>query len=253
MMEGMEKTERTKEFLAQAAAFVGEAALETLWPTRCAVCDAPGELLCDKCRANLPYIDWWRACPKCGAPFGRVQCSECNPVMLRASGRTSFPFEGAASALVYDTAARRIVSAYKDKGERRLAHAMAEIMVPYAAPAWCDAAEAVTFVPSSAAAHRSRGFDHAELLAREVACALNLPCTSVFQRPKSRDQRKLSRSKRLANLEGRISVLPGATPPKSVIVVDDVCTTGATLSGAACALRTANADHVWCLTFARTW
>ena len=113
-----------------------EAFLETLWPTRCAVCDAPGEVLCGPCRQNLPYIDWWRACPRCGAPFGRVQCSECNAVMLQASGREAPPFAGAASAVAYQEGARRVVGAYKDQGERRLAETMATLMAPFVAPAW---------------------------------------------------------------------------------------------------------------------
>ena len=249
----MSRTEHTRSAIARTASFLGEAILETLWPTRCAVCDVPGALLCETCRTHLPYIDWWRACPLCGAPFGRVQCSECNPVMLGASGRTSHPFEGAASALAYETAARRIVSAYKDRGERRLARTMAEIMVPYVAPSWREEASAVTFVPASATAYRNRGFDHAELLAHEVAGELGLPCVGMLQRPKSRDQRRLSRTARLANLEGSMSALSEAGIPHTVIVVDDVCTTGATLSAAADALKKAGAETVWCLTFARTW
>lgn len=253
MMEPMENISLAKERLAKAAALAKEAALESLWPTRCAVCDEPGTLLCDSCRANLPYIDWWRACAACGAPFGHVQCTECNPVMLNAANRSEFPFASAASALVYSTAARRIVSAYKDHGERRLAQTMADLMAPYVSPEWRATACAVTFVPATAAACRNRGFDHAELLAEEVAQRLNLPCIAAFNRPKSHDQRKLSRHERLENLEGRISVTSGVTPPHCLIVVDDVLTTGATLSAAASALQSAGTETVYALTLARTW
>ena len=47
--------------------------------------------------------------------------------------------------------------------------------------------------------------------------------------------------------------LPGATVPGRLLLVDDVCTTGATLFDATDALRRAGAAHVWCLTFARVW
>ena len=130
---------------------------------------------------------------------------------------------------------------------------MAEIMVPYVAPSWREEASAVTFVPASATAYRNRGFDHADLLAHEVAGELGLPCVGMLQRPKSRDQRRLSRTARLANLEGSMSALSEAGIPHTVIMVDDVCTTGATLSAAADALKKAGAETVWCLTFARTW
>lgn len=232
---------------------VGEAILETLWPTRCAVCDQPGELLCEECRQNLPYIDWWRACPRCGAPFGRVQCSECNTVTMASLERETPPFAAAASAVVYQTGARRIVSAYKDQGERRLARTMAAAMVPFVAPSWKESLQAVTYAPATPAARRKRGFDHAELLAEHVAALLALPCVNLFQRPRSIDQRKLSRSERLANMQGRLSILPGATPPKSVLVVDDVCTTAATLIAASDALVDSGTESVYCLTFARTW
>lgn len=253
MIEPMGNVAFAKEHLVKAAALAKEAALESLWPTRCAVCDEPGTLLCDSCRASLPYIDWWRACTACGAPFGRTQCTECNPVMLKAAKRSEPPFAGATSALVYGTAARRIVSAYKDHGERRLAQTMADIMVPYVSPEWRATAHAITFVPATAAACRNRGFDHAELLAQQVAQRLDLPCIPAFSRPKSHDQRKLSRHERLENLENRISVIPGATPPRCLIVIDDVCTTGATLSAAASALQSAGTETVYALTFARTW
>lgn len=246
-----EKARRTH---AQAAMrLVGEALLETLWPTRCAVCDQPGELLCDECRQGLPYIDWWRACPRCGAPFGHVQCSECNTVIMASLEREAPPFAGLASAVVYQTAARRIVSAYKDQGERRLARTMAAIMAPFVAPSWKESLQAVTFTPATAAARRKRGFDHAELLAECVAALLDLPCIGLFQRPRSIDQRKLSRNERLANMQGRLSVLPGATPPKNMLVIDDVCTTAATLIAASDALVDAGTENVYCLTFARTW
>ncbi|MDD7690067.1 MAG: hypothetical protein PUI93_04055, partial [Ellagibacter isourolithinifaciens] len=48
----------TARLYAEAAA---QAVAETLWPTRCAICDEPGELLCERCRSELPFIDLWRA------------------------------------------------------------------------------------------------------------------------------------------------------------------------------------------------
>ena len=79
----------TAHLYAEAAA---QAVAETLWPTRCAICDEPGELLCERCKSELPFIDLWRACPICGAPWGHTQCTECNPVMLAATGREKVAF-----------------------------------------------------------------------------------------------------------------------------------------------------------------
>lgn len=241
---------RTIELYGRGAA---DAIAETLWPTRCAVCDTPGEVLCDACRLNLQYIDWWRACPRCGAPFGRVQCTECNAVLLAASGRDRPPFDGCASAVSYDDAAARVVRTWKDAGERRLVDEMAALMAPMVPPAWRAEHPVVVPVPATSAARRRRGFDHGDELARAVAARLGLPTVPLLARPRSRDQRALARRDRLANMAGRFATLPGASAPPAVLVVDDVYTTGATLFAASDAARAAGAATVRCLTFARVW
>ena len=155
--------DRTRLYVRGAA----EALAETLWPTRCAVCDAPGEVLCDACRSALPYLDWWRACPVCGAPFGRVQCSECNPVVLGRAGLDGVPYDGCASAVTFGEAPARIVRTYKDQGERRLAEPLACLMARARPPSWRP--EAVAFVPATSAARRRRGFDATDALRRAGA------------------------------------------------------------------------------------
>ncbi|WP_165051194.1 MULTISPECIES: ComF family protein [unclassified Adlercreutzia] len=252
MLEGMAALMRDIS-PARCLSFASEVLTETLWPTRCAVCDAPGELLCDACAARLPFIDACLACPRCGAPFGRVQCTECNHALLALSGREQMPFDQAASALVLNEAARRIVTTYKDRGERRLCAVMAGVMARYVPPEWTadPARTALTFVPATAAAVRRRGFDHAEQLARSLAALLDLECACVLTRPRNADQRSLSRAQRHANMAGSFAVLAGATLPERVIVIDDVCTTGATLYAAADALREQGARTLQALTFAR--
>lgn len=228
-----------------------EVALETLWPTRCAVCDAPGRPLCDNCRARLPYIDALDACPLCGAPHGRVQCTECNRLMLESAGYDALPVAALASAVTLDAAARRVATTYKDQGEQRLAGEMAALMARYVPPAWLELGPAVTYVPATPAARRRRGFDHGELLARELSWQLGCAFAPLLAPPRRRDQRTLGRAGRVANMEAALRLLPGATPPAALILADDVCTTGATLYACATALARAGAETVFGLTFAR--
>lgn len=230
-----------------------EAIAETLWPTRCALCDEPGSVLCEACERALPYIDAWRACPVCGSPFGHAQCTECNPVSLGSAGRDKVPFESLASACVLTRESGLVVTTFKDRGEVRLAREMARIMAARVSPEEARAIEGVAFVPATGKARARRGFDHAEVLAHEVADALGTQSLALLSRPRTLDQRSLSRRERMGNMARTLQALPGATCPRTLLVVDDVCTTGATLYSACEALSAAGAQRLFCLTFARAW
>lgn len=233
----------------RAARFAGEVLAETLWPTRCAVCDVPGAVLCERCERDLPYLDWWRACRRCGSAYGFVQCDRCNEIALSRIGRTSLPYDGCASATMFDGQTGRIVRVFKDQGEQRLATAMAVAMARAVPRDW--AFDAIAFVPATLAAYRHRGFDHGQLLAEALEGVLGTPCVPVLDRPRTRDQRILSGSQRVRNLSGSFyapSLPRGVT---RLLLVDDVHTTGATLCAATDALIAAGAQAVYGLTFAR--
>ena len=232
----------------KAARFAGEVVAETLWPTRCAVCDALGSVLCERCAKALKNVDWWRACHRCGSPFGRVQCDLCNPVALDRIGRDDLPYAGCASAVLFDEAAGRLVRVFKDQGEQRLSVVMADMMARMVPPDWRF--DAVAFVPATLAAARYRGFDHAQLVARDVSSRLDSACIEALARPKTRDQRALTGRQRIANLAGRFRALDRPMPNR-LLLVDDVYTTGATLCAATAASLAAGCCKVYCLTFAR--
>ena len=226
------------------------AALETAWPTRCVLCDTPGTLLCDECLRMLPFVDHWRACPACGAPYGLVQCCLCNPVMMPPDFDEP-PFDGCVSAVHLTRETGRIATVFKDRNERGLALVMASLIAWAIPPEWQSDIDAVTFVPATAASLKKRGFDHAALLAQQLANRLALPVTPVFERPTSADQRNLTREERFANMQHRISIAHDADIPRRPLLVDDVFTTGATLFAACEALREHGARIIRCATFAR--
>lgn len=227
---------------------------EALWPTRCIICDTQGTLLCNHCRKTLSYIDYWRACPRCGGPQGMIQCSECNTIALAGLGVSQLPFSRCVNAVDFDDASAKIITAFKDGNERRLAGVMAELLLYAIPPTWTDPciAPTITFIPATRAAFRRRGFDHAQLLAEQLALQTGLHLEGVFKRPKSLDQRSLTRKQRIENMENRFC-LQKEEPPRKVLLIDDVYTTGSTLCSASKALASAGTKSIVCATFARVW
>ena len=160
-------------------------ALEALSPTRCAGCERAGALICQDCLAALTLIDPRHSCTRCGAPFGDLLCTECSvegtsPAMAEALDRCL-------ACSVYAHPLPRIIKAYKDAGERRLAPYLAELLYDTALHAQVVApdryggvlsgADAVVFVPATAAAFRRRGFDHMEAMRAHFASCRVFLCS----------------------------------------------------------------------------
>lgn len=113
--------------------------------------------------------------------------------------------------------------------------------------------EIVTAVPLWRWRLLRRGYNQAEILARRWAWCLDLPCVSLLARRKgSRPQTRLSREQRRRNVRSSMRWRGSSGVPKSVLLVDDVVTTGATLEEAARTLRRAGVELVHCLAIART-
>jgi len=186
-----------------------------------------------------------RACAACGRP-GPVLCVACvhafrpPPALAPPPGLDTF------DALVrYEGAARDLVLALKYRNTRPalgvLTRALAEL-------ARAHQPSAVTFAPTTSPRRRERGYDQAELLARGVARRLHLPMRRLLDRAEGPAQTGRSR---VARLDG-----PHLTARRrvggSILVIDDVCTTGATLAAAAAALRGAGAGPIHACTLAVT-
>ncbi len=178
------------------------------------------------------------ACPACGAP-GAAPCRRCLE-QVEPAGLLDLPDAASLDAVValmwFEGVAAKLVTAIK-YGNRRdalepLAAALSRLV------AWDP--DCVTWVPTTAARRRSRGFDHAQLIARAVALRLGVPSRPLLVRQDAGAQTGRSRAERLrgARFDAR------APSPAGVLVVDDVCTTGASLEAAASALRGAGAREV---------
>ena len=215
--------------------------LDLLLPQRCLVCACSGGQICASCTSALSRLGPPR-CERCGTPTawpGR-RCGEC-------AGRR-LAFASARAAVEYDPAVRRIVSAWKERGLRRVA-AWAAVVVAETVPP--PNAGSLTFVPADRERRLRRGHHPAEALARELAAAWGLELAPVLTRVRgSPRQRELTRIERRRNVAAAFAAR-GRVPAR-VVLVDDVYTTGATASAAASALRKAGAKEVEVVTFART-
>ena len=227
---------------------------ELLWPTRCVCCDMPGELLCEHCRAHLPWIDQRWACPVCGAPFGSLICTECERDWPTRSCVCALPFEGPGA---------QMATCLKDAHELRLAPVIAAAIAtaldeasgwpaPDGVPRYDPATDALCFVPATRAAYRRRGFDHMELVARELSWLLSVPLADVLLREEGHDQRELGREARALNLQGSVAVV-GDVAGMDLLLVDDVITTGASVTTCAQALLDHGAQSVTACALARVW
>ncbi|GAB4282671.1 MAG: ComF family protein [Coriobacteriia bacterium] len=214
------------------------AVLDLLFPPRCCACGAPDALLCDACRADLRTIDPVRTCPRCGAPVAGESCSECR-------GR-AFAFEAARAVGLFAPPLSDLVVTFKDGPERRLA---AEISRLLAAAAARLTDVSVVPVPATAAAVRRRGFDHMRVLASALGRRIGAPTAPCLEAGRSADQRELSRDERALNVAGVFGLR--APPPRRILLLDDVFTTGATLDAAARVLVEGGAEHVTALVVAR--
>lgn len=232
-----------------------EAVKELLWPTRCVGCDLPGQLLCDECRAHLPWIDQQLACPVCGAPFGRLTCTECKGDWITRSCVCAMPFRGIAA---------RMATSLKDGHELRLAPVIAAAIATALdeAAAWpardglprfdAQAIDALCFVPATAAAYRRRGFDHMELVARELSWLLGIPLADVIVRAEGKDQRGLGREDRARNLAGTVETLADVSG-MHLLLVDDIITTGSSVAACAASLLQRGAFDVTACALGRVW
>jgi ComF family protein len=214
--------------------------LDLVFPRRCVVCGSDGAVLCDECEQRLERLGR-PLCERCGAPtaWPVERCREC-------AGRR-IAFARARAAVAYDDSAKRLVGAWKERGQRTLAGLVAELVDGVVAR---PRAYTITYVPADHDRLLRRGHNPAQRLAEELSVRWQLPVLSLLRRAPGRaPQKGLTLAERRRNVRGVFS--PVEAVPKAIVLVDDVYTSGATVSAAATALRKGGARRVEVVTFAR--
>lgn len=232
---------------------------------RCAACHkllGPGEalsgtlgsdVLCTVCRGAWEQ-EKLAPCPACGE--AQLDC-RCMPDALREAGAAALLHLGEYRA---DAAVGQVILRLKETALRRTADFAAAQLTPAVrrTAAACEFAPAdliVTYLPRSRRARREHGHDQAELVARALAKRLGAEFASLLRRAEDgRTQKKLTAAERQANVNGAFAPARGADcAGRTVLLFDDVVTTGASMAEGVRVLREAGAACVICAAIGMTF
>ena len=232
--------------LPRAVGRVASGAVDLLFPKRCVGCDTEGSFLCPDCRDGLPRLEP-PFCFLCSQP-GRLivgLCPHCWARPLEINGiRAPYRMEGAV---------REAVHVLKYQGVRALAPVLGQLLGEFISSINLPA-DLLAPVPLHPLRERSRGYNQALLLAQEAGKQMTLPVEAKALRRirhTPSQARSASQDERQANVAGAFAVDVALVQGRSVLLIDDVCTTGATLEACAIALKEAGATSVWGLALAR--
>ncbi len=238
-----------------------------LFPAACPLCDRelqnPGWIsLCKSCWQALRPWDG-PCCASCGLPFASLRAADSADAPCAPCRNGAWSFDLARSYGIYRFPLRDVILELKfrrrERWWRRLGTLIASLW-PIVSRRLLDQQALLVPVPLHAKRQRERGFNQAELLAEGLRTALK---ASGYQQPRidrcclrralpTRSQSGLSHSARFENVRGAFVVeRPDLVRGRSVVLVDDVMTTGATASFCAYALKEAGAVQVLALTLAR--
>ena len=208
-----------------------DAVFDLLYPRRCTFCHRllSGKMsVCPLCRDNLPYTG-------------------------KAAGQSFSNGKLCVSPLYYEKHVRDSLLRFKFGGLRMYASVYGEYLEKCIDENGisCDS---ITWVPLSRRRLRRRGYDQARLLAEELAARMGLPCVPTLRKVRhNRAQSSTGNAKkRRQNVKGVYALLPDAEiKGKTLLLVDDIVTTGATLSECASVLKHGGAAEVFAVTVAR--
>lgn len=221
----------------------GEAIVDAVWPKRCAGCDARGDWVCALCADDLRlFAEPW--CDRCGIPpwAGTCRCADLPSEIAAARAVGSY-------ALWLGAAIRLLKFEDEPARAAHLGSLLAARIAPF------GPGVLLCPVPLHPRRERRRGYNQAALVAAAAAAVLAVPSLPLLTRVRDTPhQVTLGAAERRANVAGAFAVTPtarAAIAGATVVLIDDVLTTGSTLTACAVALHAAGPARVFAATIAR--
>ncbi|MEW5939935.1 MAG: ComF family protein [Chloroflexota bacterium] len=223
---------------------LGWSGLDWLFPPRCGGCGKAGSRWCDDCQANTPVLRG-KLCAKCGTPAAKADlCQRCQ--------FEPPPYRAMRSWAAFDSPVRQALHKLKYRRDMGLGDALAVPIARFvAALDW--PLDAVAPVPLGRKRLQERGYNQVALIAHPLSLSLGLDYrqTALKRTRDTKSQVGLNAQERRDNVRQAFIADPRLVRGKTILVVDDVATTGSTLSSCADALLQAGAADVFALTVAR--
>ena len=238
---------------------VRTAVLDLVYPSACIVCKTPGrQSICENCRATLPIRSLTTACSICGGDILQSETAAGTVAPICPQCRAHRPaYDTARSAVAFQGSARTLVHALKYHHAAWIAKPMAD----YLHAAWIasfgdEIPDLVIPVPLYSVRRFRRTYNQAELLAGSLARKLAVPMApNLLRRNRNTPtQTFMNAAQRRDNMRNAFSIAKCAPPllyGKTILLVDDVMTTGSTFDACAYPIRSAGAGRILCLSFAR--
>ena len=216
--------------------------VSALFPNTCIGCDDiidEDEFLCDYCYSMIERYELNKFCTKCGNP--KKQCNCKNNI---------FYFDGCVAPFKNNGIAKRVIYSFKFRHRESLADYLAEQMALTVKQCYYDTKfDAVCCLPIERLKGMRRGYNQTRILAEKVAKLLNLPFYDNILgfRKRKKLQHRIPFNERFKNIKD-VYYVKTPLKNKTVLLVDDIKTTGATLSECAKELLAAGSNRVYCVT-----
>lgn len=223
---------------------------ELLFPRRCPVCDKPvkpaGSYICDNCQKSLRYVPEVH-CLKCGKPLleeTEEYCSDCIKKKHKfTQGKSLYEYGSAADSIYRFKYGRR--QEYAEFFGMEMAEHFGKIIKNWKA-------QALIPVPIHKERKRKRGYNQAQLLAKELGKRTGLPVMDdlIVRDKKTIPQKDLKGAERENNLKRAFKIAGNDVKLSTIIIIDDIYTTGSTVNEMSETLKKLGIDKIYILTLA---